>query len=78
MENITTLLVLGKKAYICEEITTWQFCVDHDLKVYSVNEKYDDLFEEIKKKNIENMKVKFSEEKLLEDWKKIFNEGEFK
>lgn len=77
--NITTLLSLGKKVYIREEITTWQFCVDHDLKVYSANGYYDDLFEEmneeIKKKNVENMKMKFSEEKLVEDWKKIFNEG---
>lgn len=75
--NITTLLGLGKKVYIREEITTWQFCKDHDLKVYSANDNYDDLFEEmdemVKRKNIENMRTKFSEKKLVEDWKKIFN-----
>ena len=77
--NITTLLGLGKKVYIREEITTWQFSVDHDLKVYSANGDFQDLFEEmdedIKRKNIQNMKTKFSKEKLVEDWKKIFNEG---
>lgn len=78
MGNITTLLGLGKKVYIREEITTWQFCIDHDLKVYSANGNYDDLFEAmdevIKQKNIENIKSKFSEEKLVEDLKKIFDE----
>lgn len=78
MGNITTLLGLGKKVYIREDITTWQFCIDHDLKVYSANSKFDDLFEEmdeeIKHKNIENVKAKFSEEKLVEDLKKIFDE----
>ena len=76
--NITTLLGLGKKVYIREEITTWQFCKDHDLKVYSANDNYDDLFEEmdegIRQKNIENVKSKFSEEKLVEDLKQIFDE----
>lgn len=76
--NITTLLGLGKKVYIREEITTWQFCKDHDLKVYSANVNYDDLFEEmdegIRQKNIENVKSKFSEEKLVEDLKQIFDE----
>lgn len=76
--NITTLLGLGKKVYIREEITTWQFCTDHDLKVYSANGNYDDLFEEmdegIRQKNIENVKSKFSEEKLVEDLKQIFDE----
>lgn len=76
--NITTLLGLGKKVYIREEITTWQFSVDHDLKVYSANGDFEDLFEEmdedIKRKNIQNMKTKFSKEKLVEDLKRIFVE----
>jgi len=76
MGNITTLLGLGKKVYIREEITTWQFCVDHDLKVYSANGSYEDLFEKmdemIKRKNVKNVKNRFSEEKLVEDWNAIF------
>lgn len=74
--SITTLLGLGKKVYIREDITTWQFCIDHDLRVYSVNGDFKDLFEdmdnEIKHKNIENVKRQFSEEKLINDIRAIF------
>jgi hypothetical protein len=74
--NITTLLGLGKKVYIREEITTWKFCIDHDLKVYSANGNYDDLFDKIdskdKQKNIKIIKNEFSEKKLVEDWDVIF------
>lgn len=77
--NITTLLGLGKKVYIREEISTWNFCIDHDLKVYNASGNFDDLFEkiddEIKQHNIKNIKTKFSEEKLVEDLKEIFDEG---
>lgn len=79
MGNITTLVGLGKKVYIREDITTWQFCIDHGIKVYSSTDGFEDLFEEmdeeIKQNNINNVKRKFSEEKLIKDWKKIFNEG---
>jgi dTDP-N-acetylfucosamine:lipid II N-acetylfucosaminyltransferase len=76
--NIVTLLGLGKKVYLRNDITTWDFCIEHDLKVYIANEDFEDLFdemdEEIKQKNIKNMKIKFSEKKLAEDLKKIFVE----
>lgn len=75
--NITTLLGFGKKIYIREDITTWQFCIDHDLKVYNSNCDFEDLFEnmdeKIKQQNIENIKLKFSEKKLVEDWRRIFD-----
>lgn len=74
--NITALLGYGKKVYIREETTTWQFCIDHDLNVYSANCKYDDLLEsidrEIAQKNIENVALRFSEKKLLIDLNNIF------
>ena len=76
--NITTLLSFGKKVYIREEVTTWQFCLEHDLTVYSANSNFDNLFEkmdpEVKQKNIANMKCYFSENKLIEDLTNIFNE----
>ncbi|WP_148581875.1 TDP-N-acetylfucosamine:lipid II N-acetylfucosaminyltransferase [Alkalibaculum bacchi] len=76
--NITTLLGLGKKVYIREDITTCQFCLDHHLKVFSLNENFDDLFEKMNTReiqmNIENVKRQFSEEKLIDDWKKIFKD----
>lgn len=76
--NITSLLGFGKKVYIREEITTWQFCIDHNLKVYSANGNYDDLFEKmpdkIRRNNIQSMKICFSKKKLVDDWRKIFTE----
>jgi hypothetical protein len=76
MGNITNLLGLGKKVYIKDDITTWDFCIDHGLKVFSSNGNFDDLFEEmdesVKKKNIDNVKAQFSDKKLKQDWIKIF------
>nr|WP_272506046.1 TDP-N-acetylfucosamine:lipid II N-acetylfucosaminyltransferase [Natronobacillus azotifigens] len=78
--NIISLLGLGKKVYIRDVITTWQFCLDHDLKVYNANDDFENLFEEmgkeVREKNIKNVKRQFSESKLIEDWKGIFSEGE--
>jgi dTDP-N-acetylfucosamine:lipid II N-acetylfucosaminyltransferase len=77
--NITTLLSLGKKVYIREEITTWDFCEEHGLKVFSANNGFDKLFEPLdentKVSNQRVMKQKFSEEKLVNDWKRIFDSG---
>jgi dTDP-N-acetylfucosamine:lipid II N-acetylfucosaminyltransferase len=75
--NITTLLGLGKKVYIRDDITTWDFCKEHGLKVYSINNFDEKVFlqdipEDEKKRNIENVKCYFSEEKLVQDWRKIF------
>lgn len=76
MGNITTLLGLGKKVYIRDDITTWGFCIEHELKVFSINKDFNDFFgtidENIRQKNIFNVKRQFSEEKLKNDWNKIF------
>lgn len=75
--NITTLLGLGKKVYVREEITTWDFCEEHGLKVYSANSDLGDIFEPISKKNKEKnhkvMKEQFTTEKLVSDWDRIFS-----
>lgn len=75
--NINTLLGLGKKVYIREEITTWAYCEEHDLKVYSANHQFVDLLEKVDKrvelKNIECVKTKFSEKKLIEDLNTVFH-----
>ncbi|MGG1397346.1 TDP-N-acetylfucosamine:lipid II N-acetylfucosaminyltransferase [Bacillus salipaludis] len=77
--NITTLLGLGKKVYIRDDVTTWDFCKEHGLTVFSTNHGYEDLFipldENIKHLNQRVMKVSFSEEKLVKDWEKIFDSG---
>lgn len=75
--NITSLLSLGKKVYIRDDITTWSFCENHALKVYSIDKEFKDIFKpipnEIKKKNVERVKTQFSEKKLVDDWAKIFS-----
>lgn len=77
MGNIITLLGLGKKVYIRDDITTWRFCAEHGLKVYSLNEDVSELFDEMleneKANNINNIKKKFSEIKLKEDLTNIFS-----
>lgn len=74
--NITTLLGLGKKVYIRDDITTWGFCKDLGLEVYSTNNEINSVFapmvKEIRSKNKEIMKSQFSQEKLKEEWDLIF------
>ncbi|MTH54510.1 hypothetical protein GKZ89_13985 [Bacillus mangrovi] len=75
--NITTLLGLGKKVYIRNDITTWDFCREHGLKVFNANGNLDDLFVKMdnysSRENVNNVKSMFSEEKLIEDLNKLFS-----
>ncbi len=79
MGNIITLLGLGKKVYVRDDITTWGFFIEHGLKVFSSNSNFEDLLDEFEENkrliNIKNVKNKFSKEKLKGDWEKIFNDG---
>ncbi|OED33125.1 hypothetical protein BHE17_11950 [Planococcus maritimus] len=74
--NITSLLSMQKKVYIRDDITTWDFCKEHDLKVFSINNSFNTLLDPIssedKINNKQQMKFRFSESKLKEDWGKIF------
>jgi dTDP-N-acetylfucosamine:lipid II N-acetylfucosaminyltransferase len=75
--NITFLLGLGKKVYIRDDINTWDFLKEHGLKVYNTNnidlEKLlEKIPDEIRQKNMVNVKRAFSAEKLKEDLNKIF------
>lgn len=76
--NITTLLGLGKKVYIRKDITTWVFCEDHGLKVYSLEKEFEKIFEpisrELRDNNIKMTKKHFSKEKLVADLNKIFKD----
>ena len=74
--NITNLLGLGKKVYIRSDITTWNFCKDHNLIVYDTLKSFKDIFNIDKASLVENKKQvrkHFSEKKLIECWKKIFD-----
>lgn len=78
MGNITTLLGLGKKVYIRDDITTWDFCIQHGLKVYNSKNDFENLFEVIpiieKTNNVERIMTQFSLNKLKADWSTIFKE----
>jgi dTDP-N-acetylfucosamine:lipid II N-acetylfucosaminyltransferase len=74
--NITTLLGLGKKVYINDNVTTWDFCKKHKLEVFSVNKDIKNLFEKMeedtKNNNIKHIQNNFSKEKLINDLNFIF------
>lgn len=74
--NITQLLGLGKKVYIRDDVTTWDFAKEHGLTVYPTNKIDDTLFDIDKKvlqNNIKSITEKFSLEKLKQDWEVIFD-----
>lgn len=79
MGNIITLLGLGKKVYIRDDITTWEFFKLHGLTLYNINGNFTDLKEpipiNIRSKNIEKIKSIFSEDKLKEQLQKIFSDN---
>lgn len=72
MGNITTLLGMGKKVYIRDDITTWDLLKNLGIKAYKF---YDiDLVkpdESIFQQNREIVKSIFSEENLLAQWNQI-------
>ncbi|MBU3134093.1 TDP-N-acetylfucosamine:lipid II N-acetylfucosaminyltransferase [Clostridium gasigenes] len=74
--NITTLLGLGKKVYIRDDITTWDFCREHGLKVYKSNDDnldiYDTMTNEEQEQNRNNVREDFSTENLKVCWENIF------
>ncbi len=74
--NMITLLGLGKKVYIRDDITTWDFCKEHNLKVFNISHDRSNLLDDFsdidKQVNIENIKTNFSIEKLYESLNYIF------
>lgn len=75
MGNTITLLGLGKKVYMRNDITPWQLFNDIDVKVYDVaNIEIDLMDEQIKKENQQKIKGYFSEENLKKQLGNIFNE----
>jgi len=73
MGNIITLLGLGKKVYMRSNITPWQMFEELGVKVFDVeNIELSLLDEKTKKKNIEKIKIYFSEENLKKQLEEIF------
>lgn len=72
MGNITTLLGMGKKVYIRNDITTWNLLESIDVQAYDFkNFNLLSLDEVVKIKNKNTIKAIFSEENLLKQWEQI-------
>ncbi len=73
MGNIITLLGLGKKVYMRNDITPWELFRDIDIKVFDVdNIQIDVIDEETKKENQQKMKEYFSKETYLKQLQNLF------
>lgn len=73
--NSIILLGLGKKVYMRNDITPWQFFADISVKVYnSENINLNLLDKSTKEKNIKCIKRYFSEKRLVKQLKKLFED----
>lgn len=74
--NITSLLSMKKTVYLKDEITTTEMLEKLGIKIKSFNklENLEVFDDEILEKNKKIMKKRFSEERLVEEWEKIFKE----
>ena len=76
MGNIISLIGFGKKVYIRDDIAAWNFFNDLNIKTYSTNDLFDDLFENVPCdvifSNICKAKEYFSERNLRFGWGNIF------
>ncbi|MFA6143774.1 MAG: TDP-N-acetylfucosamine:lipid II N-acetylfucosaminyltransferase [Sulfuricurvum sp.] len=76
MGNTITLLGLGKKVYMRNDIVTWQFLKTIDIEVFDVeNIEIDILDNNIKGNNKQKIKDYFSKENLIVQLKSIFGEN---
>lgn len=74
--NITSLLGMKKTVYLKERVTTYSMLKELGIKVKLFNtldslERFED---DILEKNKEIIRERFSEKRLIEDWKKIFED----
>ena len=73
--NSIILLGLGKKVYMRNDISPWQFFNDIRVKVYNIeNINLNLLDDSIKEGNIKNIKEYFSERRLIAQLKKLFED----
>jgi len=73
MGNTITLLGLGKKVYMRNDITPWQLFKDVDVKVFNVeNIEIDLMDKQVQKENQEKIKEYFSKENYLNQLRNLF------
>jgi hypothetical protein len=77
MGNILTLLYLGKKVYIRDDIVTWNFMQENDIKVFSFNNSNNGLSikidRKVAKQNRREIDSRFNIDVFIEEWSNIFN-----
>jgi len=73
--NITSLLIMGKKVYINNKITTWKFFQRKGIKIFNINSQIDlkplNKWSVSRNKNI--LKRLFSKERIKNDLAQLFN-----
>jgi len=75
MGNIITLLGMGKKVYMRNDITPWKTLKDIGVDIFNVSTiSLEPQSEKVIENNSQKIKSYFSEEKLVEQLKKIFRE----
>lgn len=79
MGNIITLLGLGKKVYMRDDVTSYEMFCSHDIKIYPIYKldtdcigQIDCMSKDLIIKNIVNVKSYFSELQIVNQWIKIF------
>ena len=73
MGNTITLLGLGKKVYMRNDVTSWKTFEELGIQVFDVeNIEISKLEKEIKNNNMQKVKELFSESQLKHQWIKVF------
>ncbi|MEX0857884.1 MAG: TDP-N-acetylfucosamine:lipid II N-acetylfucosaminyltransferase [Balneolaceae bacterium] len=74
MGNIITLLGMGKKVFIREDVTPWEFFNGLDINIFSINDlEFKPLDEVSKEQNLKVIRSYFSVERLKNELNKIFH-----
>lgn len=74
--NITSLLSMKKTVYLKERVTTYSMLKELGVKVklFDILDSLERFEDDILEKNKEIIRERFSEKRLIEDWKKIFED----
>lgn len=74
--NITSLLGMGKTVYLKESVTTWKMLTNLGIKLKSFDKflYLEKLDKDVLEKNKEIIKTRFSKERLIKDWGRIFDD----
>tara|TARA_R110002096_G_scaffold425644_6_gene634487 strand:+ start:7290 stop:8255 length:966 start_codon:yes stop_codon:yes gene_type:complete len=73
--NIITLVGLGKKVFISQDVSTWDYFQQIDIVVYSSSKiDLEPIPNEIAKSNSEKIRINFSAKKLERDLRQVFFE----